>query len=271
MTEGRAVVQQYDYRDRRVIVSGCSSGIGRATAQALVELGAQVYGLDLVAPEIELASFETIDLGDPTSIEAAVQRIGGRVDTLFNCAGVTPMHPPAQIVRVNFLGTRLLTDLVTARMPNGGAVVSTSSNGGYGWRRRLPVLLDFLAADSFNTGLAWFEHHQDEVGAAYSFGKEALTVWSMQQSSSLIHRGIRINTVSPGAVQTPMLEAIETALSPAAIAPTEYPIGRRSSPQEQVGALLFLNGSAASYINGVDLPVDGGYGASLSLTGKLWN
>jgi NAD(P)-dependent dehydrogenase (short-subunit alcohol dehydrogenase family) len=88
-------------------------------------------------------------------------------------------------------------------------------------------------------------------------------------SSVRIKRGIRINTSSPGAVQTPMLEAIEVAFGPAAIAATEQPSGRRSSPEEQAGPLLFLNSESASYVNGADLAVDGGYWAQRSVTGAL--
>ena len=66
-----------------------------------------------------------------------------------------------------------------------------------------------------------------------------------------------------------MLDAIEAVSPAAALAAVEQPIGRRSTPEEQVGPLLFLNGDSASYVNGVDLPVDGGFWAAQSVSGRL--
>ncbi len=260
-----------DYQRKRVIVTGCSSGIGRATALALVGMGAEVHGVDRVEPDTDLAAFHRVDLADPDSIALAAGHLRGHIDALFNCAGATPMIPSVEILKVNFLGTRLFTESVLGFMADGGAIVNTSSDGGSGWRKHLALLLEFVAIDSFEDGLAWYEEHQDAAGHAYSFSKEALNVWTMQQSASLIHRGIRINSSSPGAVQTPMLDAIEKAFPREMIEATEHPIGRRSSPEEQVGPLLFLNSDSASYINGADLAVDGGYWASLSVAGALWD
>lgn len=260
-----------DYKNKRVIVTGASSGIGAAVAKALVHLGAEVHGAGRRAPEIEVASFHPLDLSDPASIETAVSGIGGHVDALFNCAGAVPMIPAVEILKVNFLGTRLLTELVLGNMSSGGAIANVSSDGGYGWRKKRELLIDFVANDTFESGIAWYEQNEALAGHAYSFAKEALNLWTMQQSAVLIQRGIRINTASPGAVQTPMLDAIEGAYTAAAIDPVEYPSGRRSTPQEQVGPLLFLNSDSASYVNGADIAVDGGYWASLNVAGTLWN
>jgi NAD(P)-dependent dehydrogenase (short-subunit alcohol dehydrogenase family) len=258
-----------EYRGRRVVVTGSSSGIGQALARALVGLGAEVHGAALSGTGEQLASFRVLDLTDPASIDAAVADVGGRVDALFNCAGATPMIAPADVVAVNFLGTRLLTERVLDRISPGGAVVSVSSNGGYAWRRRDALIREFVDVPTFEGGLAWFEQRREEAGHAYRFAKEALTVWTMLESARLIRRGIRINVVSPGSVQTPMLEAIEAVSPPAALAAVEQPIGRRSTPEEQVGPLLFLNSDAASYVNGADLPVDGGYWAAQTVEGRL--
>jgi NAD(P)-dependent dehydrogenase (short-subunit alcohol dehydrogenase family) len=258
-----------DYQGKRVLVTGSSSGIGAATASALTRAGAEVHGAALSGTAEGLASFTRLDLSDPASIEAVAGALGGPVDALFNCAGATPMIDPTDILKVNFLGTRLLTELVVPAMAAGGAVVSVSSDGGYAWRKRQELITSFLAEAGFDAGLAWYKDHEQAAGHPYAFTKEALTVWTMQQSAELIGRGIRINTVSPGAVQTPMLEAIEAAFTSAAIAPVTVPIGRRSTPAEQVGPLLFLNSSAASYVNGIDLQVDGGYWAAQTLAGQF--
>jgi NAD(P)-dependent dehydrogenase (short-subunit alcohol dehydrogenase family) len=209
-----------------------------------------------------LASFTIADLAAPASIRAAVAEIGGRVDALFNCAGVPPTHAKLDVLKVNFLGTRYLTDCVLEHMRAGSAIVSTSSNGGMGWRNHLTELRALLAEKTFASGAAWLEQRLTAIANAYSYSKEALIVWTMQESATLIKRGVRINCTSPGAVQTPMLDEIETMVPSAVIDAVAQPIGRRSVPREQAWPLVMLNSPAASYINGVDLAVDGGFAAA---------
>lgn len=260
-----------EYKNKRVIVTGASSGIGEAVAKALVDLGAEVHGAARRKPSVAVAAFHELDLTDTASIEAAAASIGGPVDALFNCAGAVPTIPSADILKVNFLGTRLFTELVAVDMPSGSAIANVSSDGGYGWRKKRKLLIDFVAQKTFDEGVNWYEQNEEAAGHAYSFAKEAIDIWTMQESATLIHRGIRINTTSPGAVQTPMLEAIEEAYTTASIDPVLFPSGRRSSAEEQVGPVLFLNSDSASYINGADIAVDGGYWASLNIAGSLWN
>lgn len=258
-----------DYQNKCVVVTGSSSGIGEAVATSLVDLGANVHTLGLSEPSIEGTSFSFVDLSDPETIASAVRGIDEEVDALFNCAGAPPMAPASEILAVNFLGLRYLTDLMLERMSSGAAIASTSSDGGIAWRRKRELIQEFVATSTFKGGLDWFEKNKRAAGHPYAFGKEALNVWTMQMSAVLITRGIRINTSSPGAVQTPMLEAIEEAYGPEAIAASEQPCGRRSTPREQAGPLLFLNSDSASYVNGADLAVDGGFWAQQSVAGAL--
>ena len=254
-----------DYAGKQVIVTGAGSGIGHATARVLAGLGARVIGMDRNPAAPAGVAFVQVDLGDPGSINTALDGIDGQVDALFNCAGLAPTHPPLDVLRVNFLGTRHLTDRVAVRMGRGGAIVSTSSNSGLGWAKRLPELLELLDQRTFDDGLCWLAPRIASIGNAYAYGKEALVVWTMQQSAILVARGIRINCTSPGAVQTPMLDEIEAQVSATVIDAVAKQIGRRSTAKEQAWPLVMLNSDSASYINGADIPVDGGFAASINL------
>ncbi|QNG38821.1 SDR family oxidoreductase [Geodermatophilaceae bacterium NBWT11] len=262
-------MEHTDYRGKRVVVTGSSSGIGAAVAGALSEAGAQVHGAALQGSADGLASFTVVDLADPASITAAADAIGGPVDALFNCAGATPLIDPVELLKINFLGTRLFTESLVPLMTEGSAIVNVSSDGGFGWRQKRALLTEFVGLPTFDAGVEWYWEHQEQAGHSYSFGKEALDVWTMQQSAVLIGRGIRINAVSPGAVQTPMLDAIAATFPAEMIDAVTHPIGRRSTPAEQVGPILFLGSDAASYVNGIDLQVDGGYWAARSVAGQL--
>jgi len=256
------------YEKKRVVISGCFSGMGEATARLLLELGAEVHGLDYKDCKLPLASFTNVDLRDPASIETAVAKIGGKVDALFNCAGLPQTFPPVDVMKVNFVGTRHLTNQVAARMSSGGAIASISSTAGVGWQMRMPKSLELLKHESFQDAVKWCEDNLETVREGYSFSKEVINIWTMMSSFHLIKRGIRINCIMPGPTQTPMMSAFESATPISVIDAAMQPINRRSTPEEQAGPLVFLNSDWASYVNGVVFPVDGGFMAGLA-TGQV--
>ena len=117
-----------DYAGRRVVVTGCASGIGAALVGQLAELGSRCRRARRAPPAFELNDFHQVDLSDPASIDAAVAAVGGQVDCLFNVAGVSSgIGDPLLVVKINFLGTRHLTEALIAAMPSGSAIVSVSS------------------------------------------------------------------------------------------------------------------------------------------------
>jgi NAD(P)-dependent dehydrogenase (short-subunit alcohol dehydrogenase family) len=247
------------YKNKRVVVSGCFSGMGEATARQLVDLGAEVHGLDFKETKLKLASFKQVDLRNPASIDAAAQSIGGKVDALFNCAGLPQTAGALDVMKVNFCGTRRMTERILPFMSAGGAIVSISSNGGLGWSRRVPTIMQLLKTESYEAAVQWCEANPDTVREGYSFSKEAIIVWTMLMSTPLIKKGIRINCTMPGPTQTPMMKEFEAATAASVLDAAAQPINRRSTPEEQAGPLVFLNSDAATYINGVALPVDGGF------------
>jgi NAD(P)-dependent dehydrogenase (short-subunit alcohol dehydrogenase family) len=255
----------FGFADKHVAVTGCTSGIGRATAQLLIDAGTKVHGLDWRESDLLLASFTQVDLRDPASIDTALAAISAPVDALFNCAGLAPMHPWLDVMKANFIGMRHLTLGMLEHMSPGSAVVTVGSNGGAGWRKNLPKLLDLIGTETFDAAVAWCEQNPEPQANPYGFSKEAIAVWTMRHSAATIARGVRLNSTSPGSVQTPMLEEIEKVTPAERIDVVSQPIGRRSSPEEQAWVLLMLNSPRASYINGVDLPVDGGFIASGSI------
>lgn len=253
------------YAGKRVIVSGCHSGIGHATARQLVDLDAEVHGLDWKSCDLDLASFERLDLRDSKAIDAVVAGLEGGFDALFNCAGIPPGGPPLDVMKVNYLGTRQLTDGIVPLLGDGGAIVNVASTGGMRWREHLPDLLTLVESSSFSDGEGWCATNADAVAEGYRFSKEAMIVWTLASAATLIKRGIRVNCTLPGAVQTPMLVEIEKVTPTATIDVVAQPIGRRSSADEQASALLFLNSPVASYINGAVLPVDGGFTGAMAV------
>jgi NAD(P)-dependent dehydrogenase (short-subunit alcohol dehydrogenase family) len=258
------------YKNKRVIVSGCFSGMGEATAKRLLDLGAEVHGLDFKASSLPLASFNEIDLRDPVSIEAGTSAIGGQVDALFNCAGLAGggAFPALDTFKVNFIGTRHLTECVLPLMCGGSAIVSIASTGGLGWSRRIPVHMELLQTKGFDAALDWAETHMEHVAEGYAFSKEAIIVWTQFMCAQLIKKGIRINCTLPSPTQTPMMATFQATSGKEVVDAAAEPLGRYSTAAEQANGVILLNSALAGIITGVVLPVDGGFMGSLA-TGQI--
>ncbi len=258
----------WDFTGKRVIISGCFSGMGEAAARELVRLGAEVHGFDYKRSEVPMASFTEVDLREPASIDAAVAKVGGSVDALFNCAGLAHTFPPLDLMKVNFIGLRHLTETVLPLMKAGGSVTSISSNGGLGWTQRIPVLMEFIAQPDYASAVAWCESHADTVLEGYGFSKEVLICWTLLRCYDLVKRGIRINCTLPGPTDSPMMKDIEKVTPASVLEAAAQPSGRRSTPAEQAYPLIFLGSDAASYISGLALNVDLGFLGSV-MTGQI--
>ncbi len=258
------------YKGKRVVVSGCFSGMGEATAKILLSLGAEVHGLDYKQCALPLASFNNVDLRDPASIEAGVAAIGGKIDSLFNCAGLPGggAFPPIETMKVNFIGTRHLTDCIIPMMGAGGSIISISSTGGLGWSQRIPVHMGLLQTQGFQGALEWSEANMDQVAEGYAFSKEAVIVWTQFMGAQLIKKGIRINCSLPSPTQTPMMATFHATAGKAVVDAAAEPLGRYTTPAEQAGPLVLINSEAAGVVNGVVLPVDGGFMGGL-VTGQV--
>src|ERR1700740_2089920 len=132
------------YKNKRVVITGCFSGMGEATARLLLSLGAEVHGLDYKDCALDLASFQRTDLRDPAAVDAAADRIDGKIDALFNCAGVPSTFAPIDIFKVNYIGPRRLTDRLLPRIVEGGAIACISSTAAFSWARKMDVLKPFV-------------------------------------------------------------------------------------------------------------------------------
>ncbi len=258
------------YKGKRVIVSGCFSGMGEATAKILLDQGAEVHGFDYKDSSLPLASFTNVDLRDPASIEAGVANLGGKIDCLFNCAGLPGggAFNPIDTMKVNFIGTRHLTEQVIPLMGDKGSIISIASTGGLGWSQRIPVHMELMMTKAFQGALEWCEGHMDQVAEGYAFSKEAIIVWTQFMGAQLIKKGIRINCSLPSPTQTPMMKTFHETSGKEIVDAAAEPLGRYTTPEEQAGPLVLINSDAAGVVNGIVLPVDGGFMGGL-VTGQV--
>lgn len=256
------------YKNKKVVITGCFSGMGAATARLLLKLGAEVHGIDYQTPSLELASFTSADLRDPASIDAASEQIKFDVDALFNCAGVPSTFAPIDVFKINYLGTRRLTDRLLPKMRAGSAIACIASTAAFMWASQIETFKPLIEIETYDDAVKWCEQRLTVNADAYTQSKQTVIIWTLLSAAKLIKNGIRMNCILPGPTVTPFMEQQSTITPDAAIDIFTLPINRRSKPEEQAAPLVFLNSDEASYLNGVALPVDGGFMGGIA-TGEI--
>ena len=238
------------------LVTGASSGIGRATAQVFAREGAKLVLADVVAEGSEElvrqigesggeARFIKTDVARPAEVEAMVARAVeayGRLDCAFNNAGVLVKDRPGDvadtleddwdlILDINLKGVWLCMKYEIQQMleQGSGAVVNTSSVAGL----------------------------RGAGGAAYVASKHGVVGLTKSATMAYAGKNIRINAVCPGSIYTPMWAS--TSREQRKRAEARSPIGRLAAPEEVAEVVVWLCSDAASYVTGVPMPVDGGY------------
>ncbi|ALU91669.1 coniferyl-alcohol dehydrogenase [Herbaspirillum rubrisubalbicans] len=246
-------------QDKTIVVTGVSSGIGAETARLLRVQGARVIGVDRNAPMISMEGFVQADLSTVEAIDAAVAQLPAQVDGLCNVAGVPGTAPVDLVGRVNYLGLRHLTERLIARMAPGSAIVNVASILGAEWPKRLEPHKALAQTASFAAGADWLAQHPVAQESCYQYFKEALIVWTLTRAQPLfLRQSVRMNSVAPGPVLTPILGDFVTMLGQERVQKDAHRMKRPAYPDEIAAAIVWLCGDDSRWINGVNLPVDGG-------------
>ena len=260
----------FSYQGKRVVITGAYSGVGAATVELLSSLGAaEIIALDIKEPQGPITRYIETNMGDPAAIDAAAVSIDGPVDALFNNAGIAATNPALEVMKVNYLGVRHLSEALLPKIPKGGAIAITASIAGGQWPQRLAEIQELLAISDREQVIAWIQDHPDLVGGGYDFSKECLQVYTMRSSRATMARGVRTNSVCPGPIDTPLLPDFKKSMTEALINwQIEQTHGRLATSEDVAVALVFLGCDASRFVNGMNLNVDAGFSAALT-TGQL--
>ena len=261
----------FSYAGQRVVVTGGATVVGAALLDLLAEIGApDVTVLELKKPSGPHATFLETNLSDPAAVDAAIAQISGQVDVLFNNAGVAATQAPRVVIAVNYLALRALSEGLLDQIPSGGAIVNTASIAGGQWPSHLAQINELIDIGDWDKSLEWIDTNLEAVGGdSYSFSKEIVRVWGMRQSHATIKKGVRVNSVCPAPIATPLLKDFRATMTDKII---DWSIreatGKVMSPREVAMPLAFLGSDAAAYVNGHDLVADGGFNAAMT-TGQV--
>jgi len=152
------------------------------------------------------------------------------------------------------------------RLREGGAVVSVASIAGYGWRANLDRAKALVEAPGFPDIAALLRRFAVPDDEGYPLSKELLLLWTMRAAHQPLFRdrGVRVNAVSPGPVTTPILKEFRQVFGDPRVDEDIARVGRAGAPADIAPAALFLCSDGARWINGANLPVDGGLEASIN-------
>jgi len=259
-----SIADAFRFDGKRALVVGGATGMGAAGAELLLATGAEVVVMDVAPVTTAGVRAVHVDLADRSSIDAAVEECGGRLDVVLACAGVADGTPG--IERINFIGHRHLIDRLLAqdRLGRGSAIGFISSAAGLGWEANLARIEELLATPDFDAAVAWVEAHGK---ADYMSSKQAVCAYVASRAFPLLTQGIRINAICPGPTDTPLARANEaTWLGFGADYRGEVGI-EVSTPLEQAYPLVFLCSGAAAAITGITIVTDVGY-VSSGITGS---
>ncbi len=241
----------FDFHNHHILISGGTSGIGRAIAMAFQAAGAQVTVTGLNAAEIDAfyaaATSSTgphinavqLDVQDAPAIARLASQLP-QLDILVNCAGMilrggAEFDPIKfqQVVDVNLHGTlRLCTAFHPQLAASHGCIINVAS------------MLSF-----FGSGFA----------PAYSASKGAIAQLTKSLAIAWANEGIRVNAIAPGWIVTPLTQPLVDSPERSQTIIDRTPLKRWGEPQDVTGAVQFLCSPAAAFITGVILPIDGGY------------
>lgn len=238
----------FDFTGRRALVTGASSGIGRAVAVRIAQTGAQVTAVGRQEAALQKLQEETgcnplvLDVAAPQALDQAFGELPA-FDLVVNCAGIALLEPALELQARSF-------DAVMAVNARAAALVAARC----GKAMAAAGVRGSIVNVSSQAALVALDDH-----LCYCASKAALDAITRSLCLELGPHGIRVNSVNPTVTLTPMAEQAwaDPAKSAAAIA--GIPLGRFARVEEVVAPILFLLSEGASMISGASLPVDGGY------------
>ncbi len=235
--------------DKVCVITGASGAIGRASVELFAREGARVVGID-VQGEADCDLFLSADLTDEEQVRQSYAEVAerfGRIDVLFNNAGICPSED----------GSVLRTDLATWER-----VLAVNLTGIFlCCKHGIPHLLKAGGGSVINTSSLVATLGSAVSQISYTASKGAVLAMSRELAVEFAGRGIRVNALSPGPVETPMLRQIR-ATEGASRHYAHIPSGRFAAPEEIASAAAFLASDASSYISGTNFLVDGAISAA---------
>lgn len=269
----------WGFAGKTCVVTGARTGVGRATAEMLVDMGAKVYAMGRHMGEIPgMEGFILVDLCDKASIDHAFTQLPEQIDYFFGCAGAFgDTNDFMTVTKTNYLSNKyMIEQYLSTRMVDGGAIGFVTSNNGRRWEEpeKMDAYLPTIQAEGWDGTIAQLVESglaENSGMAAYDFSKRCMNYYAALAAYELGKRHIRVNCVLPGPIHTKMLQSAmdNMGYTPEQLA-NEILVnaGRIAEPEEIAGPLLALSSNLASFVSGAHVFADYGLDAYITIGKK---
>lgn len=253
----------FNYKNKVCVVTGAASGIGLATVEMLVDLGAKVYALDRNETKIKgIKKFIQTDLSHKESIDEAFEKMPDNIDAFFGVAGLSgAITNYYTTFTVNFIANKYITEeYLEKRMKRGSAIAYVTSTGGANWDKFSKEYQKFINCKTWEEMIQQLhkQANPDTLGImAYPLSKRAMNYYTNLKAIELGKKGIRVNAILPGSTDTGMKKEFEIEAGGEEALISHTGVAKRLATKEEMAEpLVFINSDMARFISGETLIVD---------------
>lgn len=259
------------YKDKVCVVTGAASGMGKATCEILINLGAKVYAMDLAPITLPVEKAIQLNLGDKDSIDKAFGQVPAEIDRFFGIAGVSGVTTDfATTIRINFIGHRYAMEkYVIPQLTEDGAIALMGSLAGTGWQETRKELEPVVDSADWDVAVAETEKiakraetkgYGKMIGVkGYFMSKRMMNLYVKKMAGPLAEKGRRINIICPGSTETQLTDQWASLMDSKSMQGAQET--RYAQPSEMAGPIVFANSDMASYMSGQNIYVDFGQNA----------
>lgn len=207
----------FGYEGKNVVVTGAASGMARSAAELLIELGANVYAVDINPIDLPVVKAFQADLSKKEEIDRVMAELPDELDGLFLCHGIA--HFPGRemlVQKVNFYSQKYMADMLLPRIKEHGTINFISSVGGFGWEQVYDKCVELINIGTWDEAMEWYDKHPELIQSAYVFAKQCLESYVTYKcmSPEYIDKRIRLNCINPGDTTTGLTDDFNKSTSP---------------------------------------------------------
>ncbi len=258
----------FNYEGKVCVVTGASSGMGKATTEVLVELGAIVYALDIQSVDVEgIKEYIQVDLSDKESIDNAFSKIPQTIDKFFGVAGLKGATLDfMQVAKINLVANKYICEeILNDRIVENGAIAIVTSAVGVSWEKEgnYKFYKNAIEAKGWDETVQAIEATgmtRSNNGFAYVYTKLATNYLVAHLQNIFGQKHIRVNALMPGDTATNFGSEDNAKVDPNKPSPYAGYAGRTANSIEMAYPLIFLNSDMASFVSGTYIFAD--YGCS---------
>lgn len=254
--------EYFGYTDKICVVTGASSGMGKATTELLVDLGAKVYAIDMNACEVEgIIKYIKCNLANKEEIDIAFNEIPEHIDCFFGVAGLSGAKTDYRTTfDCNYTANMYITlNYLKNRMSKGGSIVYCTSTAGLEWKKYKREQNKVVHAKTWEEvqNVTKKISNSSPSTFAYMYSKRCVSQFACEQAVELGKLGIRVNNVLPGSTNTGMKQEFQDMVGGEENLIAQAGLAQRLAlPEEMAAPMVFLNSEMATFISGLDMVVD---------------